>query len=585
MEQSKLNQVLTKTVLAVLESRYLLRDENGKVVETPAQMFRRVADNIAIGDKIYGSSEDEVAQTAQRFLELMNSFKFLPNSPTLMNAGKQLQQLSACFVIPIGDSLADIFTALKDAALVQQSGGGTGFSFSLLREKGSPVSTTRGTASGPLSFMKIFNIATEVIKQGGARKGANMGILRVDHPDIVDFIKIKENEKEMTNFNLSVGITDSFMRAVDEDAFFSLVSPRGGNLVRKVKAREIFRLIAEAAWKSGEPGIVFLDRINASNPTPALGEIDSTNPCGEQPLLPYESCNLGSLNLSKFITCNDGKNSVDFKALETAIREAVHFLDNVIDLNNYPLPQIKQITTGNRKIGLGVMGFADLLIRLGIPYDSEECLLFVRELMGFIQGKAKAVSAELAKKRGNFPNYCFSVFGRDNLGPMRNATVTTIAPTGTISLIAGCSSGIEPLFALAYSRRVLGCRELFYLNPFLEQSLREKGLYSQALLQQIFQEGSLQGIDGIPEETRRVFVTAHDISPEWHVRVQAAFQQFVDNGVSKTVNLPREALIEDVLNVYQLAYELGCKGITVYRDGSREEQVLIRGGQETCEYC
>ena len=568
---------LTENAIRVLEKRYLLKDENGNVVETPDQMFRRVAHDISLADEKYG---EDAKKTEKEFYEIMSDLLFIPNSPTLMNAGTSIQQLSACFVIPVDDSMASIFEAVKHTALIHQSGGGTGFSFSRIRPKGDIVKSTGGIASGPISFMKVFNAATDVIKQGGRRRGANMGILHVTHPDILDFIKCKDNPKELTNFNISVTVTDEFMEKVKKGEEYDLINPRTKKPVGKLNAKEIFDLITEHAWKTGEPGIIFLDEINRRNPTPNAGMIESTNPCGEQPLLPYESCNLGSINLSKFVEGND----INWEKLKYVVWKAVHFLDNVIDRNKYPIPQIKKMTLANRKIGLGVMGFADLLIKLKIPYDSDEALKIAEKIMSFIEKEGKLASIELGKKRGSFPNFKGSLLEK-KYEAMRNATVTTIAPTGTISIIAGCSSGIEPLFAISFVRNVLDKGDKLYeLNPYFEKIAKEMGFYSDELMKKIADNnGSVQGIEEIPIELQRIFVTALDISPEWHVKMQAAFQKYTDNATSKTINLREEATIEDVRNAYMLAYQLKCKGITVYRYGSRPEQVLVVKEKEKME--
>lgn len=565
---------LTKNALKVLEKRYLRKDKDGNVVETPDEMFRRVAHNIALADEKYGG---DVKKTEKEFYEMMKNLYFLPNSPTLMNAGTTIQQLSACFVLPVEDSMDKIFETLKHTALIHQSGGGTGFSFSRIRPKGDIVRSTGGIASGPVSFMKVFNSATDVIKQGGRRRGANMGILNVTHPDIMEFITCKENPEEITNFNISVAVTDEFMEKVKRKEDYYLINPRTGKKVNKLNAYEVFKKIYEGAWKSGEPGIIFIDEINRHNPTPHIGKIEATNPCGEQPLLPYESCNLGSINLSKFVKNGE----IDWKKLKEITWKAVHFLDNVIDMNKYPIPQIKKMTLANRKIGLGVMGFADMLIKMNIPYDSNEALEIAEKTMSFIQEEAKKASVELGKERGSFPNFKGSIY--DGKYPaMRNATVTTIAPTGSISIIAGCSSGIEPLFAISFIRNVLDKDDRLYeINPYFEEIAKEMGFYSEELMQKIADNnGSVQGIDEVPEEIQRIFVTALDIPPEWHVRMQASFQKYVDNATSKTINLREDASVEDVKKAYMLAYELKCKGITVYRYGSRPEQVISTKEEE-----
>lgn len=554
----------------VLEGRYLRKDNKGKVIETPKQLFERVAGNVALADGKYGN---DIEKAKEEFLGMMLARNFMPNSPTLMNAGTEIQQLSACFVLPVEDSMEGIFESVKHAAIIHKSGGGTGFSFSRLRGKGARVGTTGGVASGPISFMRVFDAATNVIKQGGKRRGANMGVLRVDHPDILDFITCKERNDQITNFNISVGITDVFMEAMMNNKNYDLIDPHTKKPVAELNAKRVFDLICTMAWKNGEPGVIFLDRMNwpASNPTPLLGEIESTNPCGEQPLLPYESCNLGSINLANHITADK---KVDLEKLRHTIHKAVHFLDNVIDMNHFPIPKITEIVNNNRKIGLGVMGWADMLIKIGVPYNSEEAILLGNKIMAFIDCEGKRASHYLALERGAFPNFKGSVYDDENPEHVyRNSTVTTIAPTGTISIIGGCSSGIEPLFAISFIRKTPQF-ELLEVNPVFEEMARTSGFYTNELMMKIAQKGSIQDIEEIPEHIRKVFVTSMDLDPEYHVRMQGAFQKSTDNAVSKTVNFPFTATVEDVTKVYLLAYELGCKGITIYRDGSREVQVL-----------
>jgi len=563
---------LPLNAIVVLERRYLRKDEKGRVMESTSQMFRRVAKSMAKVEKQYGKTDVEASRYEDEFYRVMSSLEFLPNSPTLMNAGTMFRQLSACFVLPVEDSIEGIFDTLKAAAMIHKTGGGTGFSFSRLRPRGDVVRTTGGIASGAISFAKIYDTATEVMKQGGRRRGANMGILRVDHPEIMDFIVAKEKEGVLRNFNISVGITDKFMQAVMKDGDFDLTNPRNGEVVKTLKARAIWNLIIMMAWKNGEPGVVFLDTINRHNPTPNIGQIESTNPCGEQPLLPYESCNLGSIDVSKCVT-EDGK--MDWIRLRKTVRLAVRFLDNVVDANVYTLPEIEKITKGNRKIGLGVMGFADMLIKMGIRYDTEEGLRTAEKLMKFVDDEAKKMSIELGEEKGSFPNFKGSMW-QEQFKTLRNATVTTIAPTGTISIIASCSQGIEPLFAIAYVREVaesLG-RSLVEVNSLFENMALKEGFYSEELIKKIAKKTSIQDVKEISEHIRKLFVTAHDISAEWHVRVQAAFQKYTDNAVSKTINFPNWATPDDIEKAYLLAYKLGCKGITVYRHGSRETQVL-----------
>jgi ribonucleoside-diphosphate reductase alpha chain len=567
---------LSDNALRVLERRYLTKDGEGKVIETPQELFRRVAKHIASAELSYNPNAD-FSPYEEAFYQLMENLEFLPNSPTLMNAGRELGQLSACFVLPIKDSMESIFDAVKYTALIHKSGGGTGFSFSRLRPERDRVGSTGGIASGPVSFMRVVDATTDVIKQGGMRRGANMAILNVEHPDILKFIEAKENSEALTNFNLSVAVTDEFMKAVEKGTDYNLVNPRTGEVVDKLNAREVFGKIIDMAWRTGDPGVVFIDEINRHNPTPELGKIESTNPCGEQPLLPFESCNLGSINLSKMVADKDGQPYIDYDKLSQTVKLAVRFLDNVIEVNQFPLPEIAEMTKTTRKIGLGVMGFADMLIQLGIPYNSEQGLAAAEEIAHFISAEADKASIELAQERGVFPAFQRSIYDMPDGPRFRNASRTTIAPTGSLSIIANCSSGIEPLFALSYVRHILEGEEFIEVNPYFEEAAKKGGFYSPELMKQLAEGKRLKDIEEVPEEIKRLFITAHDISPEWHVKMQAVFQKFTDSAVSKTVNFPHEATPEDVAKVYMLAYQEGLKGITIYRDRSRESQVLTVG--------
>ena len=573
---------LSENAIKVLRARYLIRDEQGKIIETTDGMFRRVASTVASAEKLYG---EDPSLWEERFYDLLSNLKFLPNSPTLMNAGKEIGQLAACFVLPVDDSMQSIFDTLKNAALILQSGGGTGFSFSKLRPRTDVVRSTGGIASGPVSFMKIYNTATDVIKQGGARRGANMGILRIDHPDILEFVRIKRDEREMTNFNISVAVTDAFMDALAHNGEYDLVNPRSKAIAGRLKAKEVFDEIVASAWETGDPGLVFIDRINKYNPTPHIGIMESTNPCGEQPLLPYEACVLGSINLSKYVPqlSTSGSrssekgvmNRINLKELSQDIKTAVRFLDNSIDVNRYPLPDIEIMHKGNRKIGLGVMGWADMLIHLSVPYTRKSACGLARELMKFFRDTARQASVELAEKRGVFPNFKGSIYDAPGMPMVRNATTTTIAPTGTLSIIADCSSGIEPLFALAYKRLILDT-ELYEMNKTFFRVAREKGFYTKGLEDTVIRKGSLKGIKEVPAEVKRLFKTAHDIPPEDHIEMQAAFQEYTDNAVSKTINMPRRATKEDVARTYLLAYEKGLKGITIFRYGTAKKGTLVK---------
>ncbi|MCF6267700.1 MAG: vitamin B12-dependent ribonucleotide reductase [Desulfuromusa sp.] len=566
----KLN--LSKNALTVLTKRYLKRDRDGNTLETPEEMFHRVAETINSAEP---STSKKKGNFEQQYYQMMTNLDFLPNSPTLMNAGRELGQLSACFVLPVGDSMESIFEAIKNTALIHKSGGGTGFSFSRIRPANDEVCSTSGVSSGPISFMRVFDAATETIKQGGTRRGANMGILRVDHPDIMDFIMAKRDLTILTNFNISVGVTEAFMDAVEKGADYDIINPRNGKIVKQLNATKVFSQIIDMAWSNGEPGIVFLDRLNRDNPTPLVGEYESTNPCGEQPLLPYESCNLGSLNLANMVI--DGK--ILWDKLAKTVKLSTRFLDNVINANKYPLPEIHDMTHANRKIGLGVMGWADMLILLEIPYNSQDAIDLGEKVMCFINEKSHEESILLAKERGAFPNFKGSLYDKPGLSPIRNSTCTTIAPTGTISIIANCSSGVEPLFAVSYIRQVLDNNKLIEVHPLFEKIAKQRGFYTEELMQEIAEKGTVQDIDAIPTDVRRIFVTSHDITPKDHVLMQAAFQKYTDNAVSKTVNFCSDATREDVATVYRLAYQEGCKGVTIYRDGSRDMQVLSVAGK------
>lgn len=568
------NLNFSSNALVVLKKRYLKKNEKGEVIETPQQLVKRVAAAIASVETKYGATPQAAHEIEKKFFDAISNLEFLPNSPTLMNADKELGQLSACFVVPVGDSMESIFDAIKATALIHKTGGGTGFNFSKLRAKNSVVRSTGGVASGPVSFMKVFDAATQAVKQGGTRRGANMGMLRVDHPDILEFIKCKEKEGDISNFNISVAITDEFMEGVLKEDEYNLIDPHTQEAVGKLSAREVFTLIATCAYNNGEPGIVFIDRMNQDNPTPQLGVIESTNPCGEQPLLPYESCNLGSINLTKMLKSVDGKFEIDWEKLAFITHLAARFLDNVIEANKFPLPQIQENTCRTRKIGLGIMGWATMLGFLGIPYDSDEAIETARKVMAFIYDHAQQESMNLSKERGTFPAWQGSIWEKKGI-PIRNATLTTVAPTGTISIIGGpTSSGIEPNFSLCYFRNVLEGEKLLEIDPSFEYTAKKEGFYSQDLMKRIATGESIQMMKEIPDAIKRVFKTAMEIAPLWHIKMQAAFQELTDNAVSKTINLPNAASIEDVKESYLLSYKLGCKGITVYRDGSRSEQVL-----------
>lgn len=601
LENSNKNLNFSENAIKVLEKRYLKRDKDGNCTETPSDMFKRVAETIAKGDLNFGKSQEEVNQLSKRFYDAITHRFFMPNSPTLMNAGRELGQLAACFVLPVEDSLEGIFETIKNTALIHQSGGGTGFSFSRLRPKNSVVKSTMGVSSGPVSFMEVFNAATEAVKQGGTRRGANMGILRVDHPDIIEFINCKSDNDKLNNFNISVAITDKFMDAYLKGEDYDLVNPQNNEVVGRMCAKDVFDLIVDCAWRNGEPGVVFIDKMNADNPTPLIGAIESTNPCGEVPLLPYEACNLGSINLGLMMKEENGSMNVDWDLLEKTVRTAMRFLDNVIEVNKYPLPQISELVSNNRKIGLGVMGWADMLMKAGISYSSEEGTKLAGQVMEFIDYISKSESIELAKERGCFnnfkgsiydqPNYLFNKFKGKSAGKisddmwakldsdiqkygLRNATTTCIAPTGTISMIAGASGGVEPLFGLVFSRLIMDGTEMLEVNPIFKDYMLSHNLYSDNLMAQIAKDGSLSHVEGVSNEIKRIFVTAHDVAPYWHVKMQAAFQLHVDNAVSKTVNFVESATREDIKEVYILAYKNNLKGITVYRNNSRQFQPM-----------
>ena len=593
--------ILSENAVKVLEKRYLKRDKDGNCIEKPEDMFRRVADTIAAGDLKFGKSESDVKKLSDRFYKAITSRYFMPNSPTLMNAGRELGQLAACFVLPVEDSLEGIFETVKNTALIHKSGGGTGFSFARLRPKNSVVKSTMGVSSGPVSFMEVFNAATEAVKQGGTRRGANMGILRVDHPDIIDFINCKSDNNKLNNFNISVAITDKFMEAYLNGTDYDLINPQTKEVVGRMNAKEVFDLIVDGAWRNGEPGIVFIDKMNADNPTPLVGAIESTNPCGEVPLLPYEACNLGSINLGLMMKKSSNGWEVDWDLLAETTRTAMRFLDNVIAVNNYPLPQISEMVQNNRKIGLGVMGWADMLMKMGISYNSEEGTKLAGQIMEFIDYISKKESIEMAKERGSFNNFKGSIYDSDNYlfnkykgksagkisdeqwaeidadikkYGLRNATTTCIAPTGTISMIASASGGVEPLFGLVFSRLIMDGTEMLEVNPIFKDYMVSHGLYSEEMMSKIAKEGTIAHIDGVSQNVKDIFATAHDVTPYWHVKMQAAFQLHTDNAVSKTVNFVESATREDIKEAYILAYKNNLKGITVYRNNSRQFQPM-----------
>ena len=570
---------LSGNALKVLERRYLQKGKSGKIIETPEQMFRRIAKNVASVDRTYG--DRDAAKEEKEFHRMMRSLEFLPNSPTIMNAGNGMQQLAACFVIPVGDSIEQIFDAVKFAALIHQTGGGTGFSFSRLRPAGDIVASTGGTASGPISFIKVFDVATDAVKQGGRRRGANMGVLRVDHPDIVQFVGAKADLRTLSNFNISVGATDDFMNRAAEGRHLELINPRDNKVYRTIHAGSLMDDICSLAWSTGDPGMIFLDEINRHNPTPDLGGFETTNPCGEVPLLPFEACNLGSINLDRMMSERKGQYDLDLDRLRDTTDGAIRFLDNVIDASKYPLKQIDLMVKGNRKVGLGVMGFADVLAKLGLRYGSTESEHIAERMIATIREQAERTTEDIGEQRGDFPYIGSSIFR----SPRRNATVLSIAPTGTISMIAGCSSGIEPYFAMYYDKHVLDGEVLPELNQFFSDKAEQNGITKENLIQLIKDKGSIQGIDSFPDDLKKVFVTAHDIDPSRQVRMQSTFQRYVDNAVSKTINLPEMSTVEEVRRIFQLAHELHCKGITVYREGTKPGQVYTAGRGVGCSGC
>jgi ribonucleoside-diphosphate reductase alpha chain len=571
---------LSDNALKVIEKRYLLKDRNRKPIETPEEMLKRVAKHIAKGDELYGATKEQIKKTEDEFYDIMAHLEFLPNSPTFTGAGTKLGQLAACFVLPVEDDMTQILKTQMDMGLIHKSGGGTGFSFSRLRPKNDVVGTTGGISSGPIGFLQMYNDTTEAIKQGGTRRGANMGILRIDHPDILEFIDYKEKDGTLSNFNISVALTHEFMQALENNEEYDLINPRDKKSAGKLKAKEVFDKIISGAWRNGEPGVIFLDKINENNPTPQLGEIEATNPCGEQPLLPYESCNLGAINLKKFIKIKNNKAEIDWDKLDKIMPKVVHFMDNVIDVNKYPIPEIEKMTKQNRKIGITLMGFADMLYGLGIPYDSQEGIDLAEELMGFIEKRSHEESAKLAKLRGEFPNFKGSIFDKKGAPKMRNSATTSCNPTGTLSIIGSCSSGIEPFFALAYTKTVMDNDALPEVNEHFLRIAKLRDFYSEELLKEVLEKGSVQEIDSVPEDIKKVFKVSSDIAPEWHVKMQAVFQKHTDGAISKTINFPNSATEEDVRSAYLLAYKLNCKGLTVYRDGSRAYQVLTTGKKE-----